>query len=47
MWIAYFINKSKLEGFSACPATITNYYELTDEECKDANKLQKIGFLVL
>ena len=43
----FFINKSKLEGFTACPGTITNYYELTDEECKDVNKLQEIGFLVL
>lgn len=42
---AFFINKSKLEGFTASPG-ITNYYELTDEECKDVNKLQKIGFLV-
>lgn len=44
---ACFINKSKLEGFTACPGTINNYYELTDEECKDASKLQKIGFLAL
>jgi hypothetical protein len=44
---AFFINKSKLEGFTACPGTITNYYELTDEECKDASKLQKIGFLAV
>lgn len=44
---AFFINKSKLEGFTACPGTITNYYELTDEECKDVNKLQEIGFLVV
>lgn len=44
---AFFINKSKLEGFTACPANITNYYELTDEECKDASKLQEIGFLAL
>ena len=43
----FFINKSKLEGFTACPGTVANYYELTDEECKDANKLQEIGFLVL
>ena len=42
---AFFINKSKLEGFTASPG-ITNYYELTDEECKDVNKLQEIGFLV-
>ena len=42
---ACFINKSKLEGFTACPANIANYYELTDEECKDASKLQEIGFL--
>lgn len=42
---ACFINKSKLEGFAACPGTIANYYELTDEECKDASKLQEIGFL--
>lgn len=45
---AFFINKSKLEGFTACPVTnITNYYELTDEECKDASKLQEIGFLAV
>ena len=44
---AFFINKSKLEGFTACPGTITNYYELTDEECKDVSKLQKIGFLAV
>lgn len=42
---AFFINKSKLEGFTACPGTIENYYELTDEECKDVSKLQEIGFL--
>ena len=42
---AFFINKSKLEGFTACPGTIVNYYELTDEECKDVSKLQEIGFL--
>ena len=44
---AFFINKSKLEGFTACPANTANYYELTDEECKDANKLRAIGFLAL
>ena len=44
---AFFINKSKLEGFTACPANIANYYELTDEECKDVSKLQEIGFLAL
>lgn|SRR5574343_257016 len=44
---AFFINKSKLEGFTACPAKIANYYELTDEECKDLSKLQEIGFLAL
>lgn len=43
----FFINKSKLEGFTACRSTILNYYELTDEECKDASKLQEIGFLVI
>ena len=44
---AFFINKSKLEGFTACESIISNYYELTDEECKDASKLQEIGFLVV
>lgn len=43
----FFINKSKLEGFTACPAKVQNYYELTDEECKDLSKLQEIGFLTL
>lgn len=42
---AFFINKSKLEGFTARGGNIANYYELTDEECKDVNKLQEIGFL--
>ena len=44
---AFFINKSKLEGFTACPVNIANYYELTDEECKDLSKLHEIGFLTL
>lgn len=43
----FFINKSKLEGFTAPTANIANYYELTDEECKDLSKLQEIGFLTL
>lgn len=43
----FFINKSKLEGFTAPAVKIQNYYELTDEECKDLSKLQEIGFLTL